>query len=140
MAEKSFRVALAKSLRYEAVVDHRAPLDAARVKLDLVESPLSDDEAVAAFKGYHGVIWPHGPHRLRAFDRMPDLVGVIATTVGVDHVDLESATASGVVVGHLPTFATEQTADITMFLILGSVLSQSFIQKIKKRITKFYNF
>ncbi len=121
MVEKSFRVALAKSLRHEAVLDHRALLDAARVKLDLVDSPLSDDEAVEAFKGYHGVIWPHGPYRLAAFDRMPDLIGVIATTVGVDHVDLDSAKASGVVVGHLPTFATEQTADITMFLILGSV-------------------
>ena len=71
--------------------------------------------------GFHGIIWPHGPYRLTPFDRLPDLQGVIAPTVGVDHVDLDAATAAGVVVGNLPAFATEQTADAAMFLIIGSV-------------------
>ncbi len=116
-----FRVALAKGLRYEAVLRHRSQLESASVDLELVEVPGSDDEAVEALSGFHGVVWPHGPYRLAPFHRLTDLIGVLAPTVGVDHVDLQAATEAGVVVGHLPTFATEQTADIVMFLILGSV-------------------
>ena len=116
-----FRVALAKGLRYEAVLRHHSQLESVDFDLELVEVPASDDEAVESLSGFQGVVWPHGPYRLAPFDRLTDLVGVLAPTVGVDHVDLKAATEAGVVVGHLPTFATEQTADIVMFLILGSV-------------------
>ena len=71
--------------------------------------------------GYQGVIYSHGHYRLHTFDELPDLVGVIAPTVGVDHVDIEAATAAGVVVGNIPTFATEQTADTALYLMLGAV-------------------
>ena len=75
----------------------------------------------SAFRGYQGVIYSHGHYQLHTFDQLPDLVGVIAPTVGVDHVDIQAATAAGVVVGNIPTFATEQTADIALYLMLGAV-------------------
>ena len=121
MSNQSFRVALTKGARYESVLRHRSGLEPAGVDLEVVEIPTSDDEAVEILSGFHGVIWPHCPYRLAPFDRLTDLVSVLAPTVGVDHVDLGAATEAGVVVGHLPTFATEQTADIVMFLILGAV-------------------
>ena len=121
MSPKPFRVALADGLRYEGVLRHRHHLDAIGASLDVLESPTSDAEAVERLSGYHGLIWPHGPYRLHSFDRLPDLIGVIAGTVGVDHVDLDAATSAGVVVGHIPAFATEQTADLAMYLILGAV-------------------
>ena len=118
---KPFRVALTAGLRFESVLRHRSHLESVGVDLKLVDVPASDDEAVDKLSGFQGVIWQHGPYRLAPFERLTDLVGVLAPTVGVDHVDLGAATEAGVVVGHLPTFATEQTADIVMFLILGSV-------------------
>ena len=120
MADKTFRVALASGLRYAAVLDFAHLLESAGASLDVVGQPESDAEAVERLAGFHGVIWPHGPYRLTPFDQLPDLQGVIAPTVGIDHVDLDAATAAGVVVGHLPSFATEQTADMAMFLIIGA--------------------
>ncbi len=116
-----FRVALTDGLRYERVLEHRQPLDDAGVELEVVAAPASDAEAAARLAGFQGVIYSHGPYRLHAFDQLPDLVGVIAPTVGVDHVDVQAATAAGVVVGNIPTFATEQTADIALYLMLGAV-------------------
>ena len=121
MPNEPFRVALTDGLRHEYVLEHREPLDAAGATLDVVEAPTSDDEAVDRLRGYHGIIFSHGHYRLNPFDQLPNLVAVIAPTVGVDHVNLETATAAGVVVGNIPTFATEQTADIAMYLMLGSV-------------------
>ena len=121
MAIEPFRVALANSLRYEAVLRHRQPLDAAGVRLDVVDAPASDDEALKRFAGYQGIIYPFSQYRLSPFDRLPELIGIVSPTVGVDHIDLDSAVTAGVVVGHLPTFSTEQTADLAMFLIIGTV-------------------
>ena len=121
MPNDSFRVALTDGLRHERVVEHRQPLDAIGATLDVVPAPTNDDEAVERLAGYDGVIFSHGPYRLRSFDQLPDLIGVIAPTVGVDHIDVEAATAAGVVVGNIPTFATEQTADVAMYLMLGAV-------------------
>ena len=121
MSNPPFRVALTKGARFESVLRHSAGLESAGVELAVVDIPTSDDEAVETLDGFQGVIWTHCPYRLAPFDRLTDLVGVLAPTVGVDHVDLGAATEVGVVVGHLPTFATEQTADIVMFLILGAV-------------------
>ena len=121
MSDDSFRVALTDGLRHERVVEHRQPLDAIGATLDVVPAPTSDEEAVDRLAGYQGVIYSHGHYRLHTFDQLPDLLGVIAPTVGVDHVDIEAATAAGVVVGNIPTFATEQTADTALYLILGAV-------------------
>ncbi len=121
MALDEFRVALADGLRHEYVIENRGIIEAAGAKLDVVESPSTDDEAVERLQGYQVIVWPHGPYRLSPFDRLPDVFGVVAPTVGVDHVDVEAATAAGIVVGYLPTFATEQTADIGMFLLLGAM-------------------
>lgn len=121
MSSRPFRVALTKGARYDSVLRHTAEFESTSVQVEVVEVPTSDDEAVDILSGFQGVIWTHCPYRLTPFDRLPDLVGVLAPTVGVDHVDLGAATEAGVVVGHLPTFATEQTADIVMFLILGAV-------------------
>ena len=121
MSDDSFRVALTDGLRHERVVEHRQPLDAIGSTLDVVPAPSSDEEAVERLSGYQGVIFSHGHYQLHTFDQLPDLVGVIAPTVGVDHVDIQAATAAGVVVGNIPTFATEQTADTTLYLMLGAV-------------------
>ena len=121
MPDTPFRVALANGLRYASVLDFTHLLDDAGASLTVVDAPTSDAEAAERLAGFHGIIWPHGPYRLTPFDQLPDLQGVIAPTVGVDHVDLDAATAAGVVVGHLRDFATEQTADMAMFLIIGTV-------------------
>jgi glyoxylate reductase len=50
----------------------------------------------------------------------PRLRVVSSVSVGVDHVDLEAATARGIPVGHTPGVLTETTADIAFALLLAA--------------------
>jgi glyoxylate reductase len=52
--------------------------------------------------------------------RAPRLRAISTVSVGVDHVDLEAATARGIPVGHTPGVLTETTADLAFALLLAS--------------------
>jgi glyoxylate reductase len=52
--------------------------------------------------------------------RCPLLRVVSSVSVGVDHVDLEAATARGIPVGHTPGVLTETTADLAFALLLAA--------------------
>ena len=54
------------------------------------------------------------------FDRCPRLRAVSSVSVGVDHVDLEAATARGIPVGHTPGVLSETTADLAFALLLAA--------------------
>ena len=53
-------------------------------------------------------------------DRCPRLRAVSSVSVGVDHVDLDAATARGIPVGHTPGVLTETTADLAFALLLAA--------------------
>lgn len=54
------------------------------------------------------------------FDRCPRLRAISSVSVGVDHVDLDAATARGIPVGHTPGVLTETTADLAFALLLAA--------------------
>jgi len=53
-------------------------------------------------------------------ERCPRLRAVSSVSVGVDHVDLDAATARGIPVGHTPGVLTETTADLAFALLLAA--------------------
>jgi lactate dehydrogenase-like 2-hydroxyacid dehydrogenase len=56
------------------------------------------------------------------FPRMPASVKIVATTsVGFDHIDIEAAARSGIIITNTPDVLTAATADITLFLMLGAL-------------------
>jgi len=54
------------------------------------------------------------------FERCPRLRVVSSVSVGVDHVDLDAATARGIPIGHTPGVLTETTADLAFALLLAA--------------------
>ena len=52
--------------------------------------------------------------------RCPRLRAISSVSVGVDHVDLDAATARGIPVGHTPGVLTETTADLAFALLLAA--------------------
>ncbi len=54
------------------------------------------------------------------FERCPRLRVVSSVSVGVDHVDLDAATARGIPVGHTPGVLTETTGDLAFALLLAA--------------------
>ncbi|WP_167735508.1 NAD(P)-dependent oxidoreductase [Rhodococcus sp. 1R11] len=58
---------------------------------------------------------------------LPDLKFLITTSAGTDHIDVEAAQRAGVDVENNPGYCTEEVADHTIALVLGSI----------RRITQF---
>lgn len=56
----------------------------------------------------------------RTIRKLPENVGIVATlSVGVEHIDIETARAVGLVVTHTPDVRTNATADIAVMLALA---------------------
>jgi glyoxylate reductase len=80
-----------------------------------------DGELRRVLASVHGVLClladPIGAAALAA---APRLRVVSSVSVGVDHIDVESATALGIPVGHTPSVLAETTADLAFALLLAA--------------------
>ena len=91
--------------------DH-VPRDPARAALEDLAEPV-DQEVVAD-------VVPAVPLHVVALDRADDRLQLIASYgAGVDHINLKAARAKGIIVTNTPGVLTEDTADMTMALILS---------------------
>ncbi len=78
-----------------------------------------DGELRRVLASVHGVLCLLGdPIGAAALAAAPRLRVVSSVSVGVDHIDVESATALGIPVGHTPTVLAETTADLAFALLL----------------------
>lgn len=76
---------------------------AADIEPVLAETPcLSEDALIACAKGFDAIVCSRAPLTRRVIDHLPDLRLICAPQVGIDHIDIEAAIASGVRVGHTP--------------------------------------
>lgn len=83
--------------------------------------PLSRDQLAGAMQRAH-VLVPTVTDRIDAelIDKAGDQLGLIASFgAGVDHIDLGAARAKKIIVTNTPSVFTDDTADLTMALIIG---------------------
>jgi glyoxylate reductase len=91
-------------------------------QLNLDDHPMGHDELVEAMQGAE-VLVPTITDRLdsRILTRAGDSLKLIANFgAGVDNIDVATANARGIIVTNTPGVLTEDTADMTMALILGA--------------------
>lgn len=91
------------------------------VKLNLEDTPMSSADLAEAFKTAD-VIVPTVTDRIdaRIISQASDKLRLIANYgAGVDHIDLASARQRGITVTNTPDVLTEDTADMTMALLLA---------------------
>jgi D-3-phosphoglycerate dehydrogenase len=81
--------------------------------------PLPEDELLSSLSGCDAVIASSDPYTARIFEALPSLKLVARCGVGIDSVDLEAATAMGVVVTNTPGAMTEAVADHAFALLLA---------------------
>lgn len=68
------------------------------------------------------VVSPGDPVDAALIERLPAELGLIASySTGLDHIDVEAARRRGILVSNTPDVLTDATADIAIFLILGTV-------------------
>jgi glyoxylate reductase len=91
-------------------------------RLNAEDAPLSEAELIAAFQEADIVV----PTVTDRIDRAvienagPNLKLIASFGTGVDHIDLDAAKEGGLIVTNTPGVLTEDTADMTMALILAS--------------------
>ena len=91
-------------------------------RLNAEDAPMSEAELIAAFQEADIVV----PTVTDRIDRAviesagPNLKLIASFGTGVDHIDLDAAKEGGLVVTNTPGVLTEDTADMTMALILAS--------------------
>lgn len=80
------------------------------------------DELLAASEGADAIfITPFDRLDADFFRQISSSVKVISTySVGIDHIDMQAATARNIAIGYTPAEVTDATADITMLLLLGA--------------------
>ncbi|MCD6359785.1 MAG: phosphoglycerate dehydrogenase [Armatimonadetes bacterium] len=80
---------------------------------------LTDDELIAALRGYDATVAGMERYTRGVFEGLPDLKVVARWGVGVDNIDLQAGTDTGVIIANTPGMVTEAVADHTWALILA---------------------
>ncbi len=114
----SYKILITDDLSPEGL----AHLDAARdVSYDVVKG-LSPETLAARIPGYHGLIVRSSVNVTKAvFDAADSLKVVGRAGVGVDNIDVETASMRGIIVMNTPGANTTATAEHTMALLLAMV-------------------
>lgn len=78
---------------------------------------LSEDELIEQLQGMDAFLGTANPFTERVFDACPDLKIIARTGVGVDTIDIESATSHGVAVTSTPGAGAEAVAEYAMTMM-----------------------
>jgi len=86
-----------------------------------VANTTSEDQLVELVKDVDVIMVVYAKITKRIINSATKLKGIIRYGIGVDNIDLEAATAKGVIVANVPDYAIETVADHTWALILALV-------------------
>ncbi|WP_307857690.1 C-terminal binding protein [Paenarthrobacter sp. DKR-5] len=78
----------------------------------------TEEDVIRAAAGAQGILVQYAPVTRKVFEALPELKAVGRYGVGVDTVDVEAATDSGVAVCNVPDYGTEDVSDHAIALAL----------------------
>lgn len=102
---------------HDSIAVEQAVADAAGVELILAQCK-TEDEVIAAAADVDGIVVQYAPITARVLDALPKLKSIGRYGVGVDTLDIEAATARGVVISNVPDYGTEDVSDHAIALAL----------------------
>ncbi|MHB8805961.1 MAG: C-terminal binding protein [Anaerolineaceae bacterium] len=79
----------------------------------------TEDDLIEQCQGFKALINQYAPFTERVFAALPDLRMVVRFGVGVDNIDLKSATKFNVKICNVPDYGTREVADHAMALMLA---------------------
>ena len=81
--------------------------------------PIPLEELIELLQGFDSVIAASDPYPAELFAKCPQLKMVSRCGIGIDRIDLDAATQTGVLITNTPGAMTEAVADYTFALMLG---------------------
>ena len=115
-----YKVVMTDRDRFPITPEERAVLEAAGGEYH-AENPKTEEAIIEACRGAHGVINSAVKLTPKAIGSLDRCVVIARTGVGVDTVDLPTATRCGITVTNVPDFCFDEVSDTAMSLILGTV-------------------
>lgn len=97
------------------------------VDAELVPVKIAPADLVNHVAGADGLIATSAPVTAAVIEAMPNCQGIIAASIGFDHIDLAAATARGIKVANVPDFCVREVANHTMGLLLTAVRKLSML-------------
>jgi len=115
-----FKPKLVVTMRYPAPVEERLEREF-DVRRETSGRALSSEDLLVLADGADAMfITPMDRLDAAFFERVSKSVKVISTySVGLDHIDMKSATAKNIAIGYTPGVNADATAEIAMLLMLG---------------------
>jgi D-3-phosphoglycerate dehydrogenase len=77
------------------------------------------DAIVAAAQDAHVLLSEGTPVGAALLARLPRLRAVVSYSIGLDHIDLDAATAQGIVVAHTPGFCADEVSSHVLLFVLA---------------------
>lgn len=81
----------------------------------------TEDEVIAGCAGAEALIVQYAPITGKVLDGLPTVRAVVRYGVGVDTIDLDAATARGVIVMNVPDYGTEEVAEHAIALAMSTL-------------------
>jgi D-3-phosphoglycerate dehydrogenase len=78
----------------------------------------TEDDLIENCRGFKALINQYAPFTEKVFAKLPDLKMIVRFGVGVDNIDLKSATKHNVKICNVPDYGTSEVADHAMALLL----------------------
>lgn len=105
---------------HDSIAVEQGVAQEAGVELVLAQCKTEDD-VIAAATDADGIVVQYAPITAKVLDALPKLKSIGRYGVGVDTLDVEAATARGVIISNVPDYGTEDVSDhaIALALTLG---------------------
>lgn len=102
---------------HDSIAVEQAVAQAAGVELVLAQCKTEED-VIAAAANVDGIVVQYAPITAKVLDALPNLKSIGRYGVGVDTLDVEAATARGVIISNVPDYGTEDVSDHAIALAL----------------------
>lgn len=126
-----YKVIMTDKDRFPITPEERAVLEAAGGEYD-AENPNTEEAIIDACRGAHAVINSAVKLTPKVIESLDRCVVIARTGVGVDTVDLPTATRCGITVTNVPDFCFDEVSDTALSLILAAVRKVVYINNLVK--------
>lgn len=126
-----FKVVMTDGDRFPLAPEERAVLEAAGAEYH-ADNPKTEGAIIETCRGAHGVINSAVKLTPKAIESLDRCVVIARTGVGVDTVDVPTATRCGITVTNVPDFCFDEVSDTALSLILATLRKVVFLNNLVK--------
>jgi len=124
--EKRYKVVHTDAHPHQVIEEERKELDKVHAKL-ILSVCKTEDEVIEAARYADAIMSVFSPLTRRVMESLQNCKVIARYGIGVDNIDVEAATDSGIIVANVPDFCFEEVSNHTIALILACAKKLTFL-------------